>query len=322
MDVRYQVFVSSTFRDLTEERREVIQCLLEMDCIPAGMELFPAADDTAWKLIERVIEQSDYYILIIGGRYGSIDKSGVSYTEREYDYAVLLKKPVLPFLHQDPNAIPAGKSELDKPARDALERFRQKVEASHHAKYWNSPSDLSGKVARALNSQIKISPPMGWVRGDQARRLADVDQISALLEKVNHLLKENQSLKEANTKAMNSLIPRIATEYPLLVRRLRLYIELVPDPTSGEFFGRAFQDAARWSSSTYDELATLLAEVETTHPGVYFSGVDVLRALDPLRIRRVLKTTDVAKKWKIEANAFVAKSHNLQSLIESEPWTP
>ena len=45
MEKRYQIFVSSTFADLQEERQQVIQALMEMDCIPAGMELFPAADE-------------------------------------------------------------------------------------------------------------------------------------------------------------------------------------------------------------------------------------------------------------------------------------
>jgi len=41
MDRRYHVFVSSTYEDLREERREVMQALLALDCIPTGMELFP-----------------------------------------------------------------------------------------------------------------------------------------------------------------------------------------------------------------------------------------------------------------------------------------
>jgi hypothetical protein len=43
MSKRYQVFVSSTFIDLQEERRQAIQTVMELDCFPAGMELFPAA---------------------------------------------------------------------------------------------------------------------------------------------------------------------------------------------------------------------------------------------------------------------------------------
>lgn len=45
MDKRYQVFVSSTYADLKNERSKVIQTLMELGCIPAGMELFPAMDE-------------------------------------------------------------------------------------------------------------------------------------------------------------------------------------------------------------------------------------------------------------------------------------
>jgi hypothetical protein len=53
MDKRYQVFVSSTYADLKEERQYVIQALMEMDCIPVGMELFPVADEEQWKFIDK-----------------------------------------------------------------------------------------------------------------------------------------------------------------------------------------------------------------------------------------------------------------------------
>ena len=87
MDKRYQVFVSSTYADLKQERQHVIQALIEMDCIPAGMELFPAADEEQWEFIKKVIDDCDYYLLVIGGRYGSVTSEGISYTEKEFDYA-------------------------------------------------------------------------------------------------------------------------------------------------------------------------------------------------------------------------------------------
>src|ERR1035437_5854351 len=102
MDKRYQVFVSSTYEDLQEERREVMQALLALDCIPTGMELFSAADEDSWSLIERFISECDYYVVIVGGRYGSVAPDGKSYTEMEYDYAVKAGIPVLAFLHKDP----------------------------------------------------------------------------------------------------------------------------------------------------------------------------------------------------------------------------
>jgi len=167
MDRKYQVFVSSTYVDLVEERQEVIQALLEMDCLPAGMEMFPAADEDQWSLIKEVIDECDYYIVIVGGRYGSVSAEGVSYTEMEYDYAVASGIPVLGFVHANPADIPAGKSELGDEARDKLEAFRVKV-MTRMVKRYASPAELGSVVSRGLNRAIKRTPRPGWVRGDQA----------------------------------------------------------------------------------------------------------------------------------------------------------
>ena len=110
MDKRYQVFVSSTYEDLREERREVMQALLALDCIPTGMELFPAADDDSWSHIQRFISTCDYFVVIVGGRYGSIGPDGKSYTEMEYDHAAEAGLPILAFLHKDPGTIQADKT--------------------------------------------------------------------------------------------------------------------------------------------------------------------------------------------------------------------
>src|SRR5215469_7151069 len=95
---RYQVLVSSTFKDLEQERQKVLQAILEMRAFPSGMEMFPSADDEQWEFIKREIDSSDYYILVVAGKYGSSSPAGTSYTEQEYDYAVAAKKPVLSFL--------------------------------------------------------------------------------------------------------------------------------------------------------------------------------------------------------------------------------
>ena len=99
MDKRYQIFVSSTYADLKEERQRVIQALMEMDCIPAGMELFPAADEEQWLFIKKVIDDCDYYLLVLGGRYGSTTSDGISYTEKEFDYAVSIGLKVVALIH-------------------------------------------------------------------------------------------------------------------------------------------------------------------------------------------------------------------------------
>ncbi|WP_162248078.1 DUF4062 domain-containing protein [Angustibacter sp. Root456] len=167
LDRRHQVFVSSTYLDLVEERRAIIQALLELDCIPAGMEMFPAASEDQWTLIREVIDLSDYYIVVVGGRYGSVTSDGVSFTEMEYDYAVAKGIPVLGFVHSDPGSIPVNMSEIDATARVRLDAFRAKV-MQRMVKEYRTAEELASVVSRGLVRAMKRNPRPGWVRGDQA----------------------------------------------------------------------------------------------------------------------------------------------------------
>src|SRR5712691_1217526 len=142
MDKRYQVFVSSTYTDLIVERKKVIQAVIETNCIPAGMELFPAADEEQFKFIKRVLDDCDYYILVIGGRYGSTTAEGISYTEREYDYAVGKDLKVIALIHEKPDEIAYGKSETDSLLRERLAAFRKKVSVARLVKFWKSTEEL------------------------------------------------------------------------------------------------------------------------------------------------------------------------------------
>jgi len=186
-DKRYQIFISSTFVDLVDERQAVLKGVLELDHMPAGMELFPAADDSAWQLIKDVIDSSDYYVLIIGGRYGSLDDSGIGYTEKEYDYAVSSGKPVIPLLHRNPDNLPREKTETDEVAWKKLQSFRSKVEENHTCVYWESPEDLKAKVIIGLTSAVKRYPAVGWVRADKIPSGATITDALALRERVSEL---------------------------------------------------------------------------------------------------------------------------------------
>lgn len=187
MDRRYQVFISSTFRDLIEERQALQRAILELDHFPAGMELFPAGDDAAWDLIKDVIESSDYYALIIGGRYGSLDEAGIGYTEKEYGYAVSLKKPVIPLLHKNPDNLPRDKTEIDQGSWNKLLAFRAKVEKRHTCVYWSSADELRAQVIIGLTSAFKRHPAVGWVRASEVPSDATLKETLALRSRLADL---------------------------------------------------------------------------------------------------------------------------------------
>jgi sugar-specific transcriptional regulator TrmB len=190
--VRYQIFVSSTYEDLREERQQATQAILEAGYFPSGMELFPASDDTQWELIKRVIEESDYYVVIVAGRYGSLAPEGLSYTEMEYDYAVEKGIPVLGFVRENIGDIPFDNTEKLERNRKKLDAFRQKVMSRTCRKY-STPAELGMAVMKSLIAETRIRPRTGWVRADQARSEEDVQrerQLNEELKEVREYIEE------------------------------------------------------------------------------------------------------------------------------------
>lgn len=188
MNVKYQIFLSSTFEDLKDERQQVVKAILEMGHIPVGMEMFSAGDEEQWELIARAIDQSDYYVVIVAHRYGSTTENGLGYTEKEYDYAVRTGVPVLGFVIDKSAPWPADKMESDKQKAAALERFRLKVREKHVA-FWKDGRDLYGQAAIALGKQIHSRPQPGWVPATEAAS-------PAVTEEMSRLSKENADLRK------------------------------------------------------------------------------------------------------------------------------
>jgi len=203
---RYQIFVSSTFKDLQDERQAVLNAILKLNQFPAGMEIFPAVNDTAWEHIEKVIEVSDYYILIIGGKYGSIEaESGISYTEKEYDFAVSKNIPVLAFTRSDENSIPVGKAEMNEEIREKLKKFKQKVGNKHHWNYWKTIDELKANVVTSLAFAFATNPQKGWVKVGGIDNTELLEQLAKTQKKLDELQIENKQLKQI-ASSNNSLI--------------------------------------------------------------------------------------------------------------------
>jgi hypothetical protein len=189
MDKVHQVFVSSTFADLKEERRQVSNVLAKAGYVVAGMELFPATDEEQLEYIRRVIDRSDYYVVIIGGRYGSSADQATSFTEKEYDYARKRGIPVLAFLHENPRKIAVEKTDEDPAKAELLEQFRKKLSTGRLVKFWNNPNDLCTEVVIAVTNEVNLKPGVGWVRGDQT-----IDP--KVLQESERLRIENEGLRK------------------------------------------------------------------------------------------------------------------------------
>lgn len=187
MGTKYQIFISSTYDDLREQRDQVIRALLEMGHIPVGMEMFSAADETQWKIIARQIEECDYYVVIIAHRYGSL-AGEISYTEKEYDYADSVGVPVIGFVIDETASWPNNLRDLDEKKQTALRNFKNKIQ-SRMVSFWDNKEDLYGKVAIALMKLFQTNPRPGWARASAVIN-------PELTNELSRLSSENASLRD------------------------------------------------------------------------------------------------------------------------------
>jgi len=205
MTKRYQVFVNSTYDDLKEERSKVVQALLNINCMPCGMEYFPASDEDAWNCIERLIPECDYYVVILAGKYGSIPSGEQkSYTQMEYELAVAKGVPVLGLLHKNPAKLPQERCESQPAQRKKLEAFRRQV-TRKLCRLWETADQLPGELLASLTQQITRFPRVGWVRGDTIADEEAKTQIIALQRRFDKQAKQLEDYREKDQTVESEL---------------------------------------------------------------------------------------------------------------------
>lgn len=166
---KYQVFISATFQDLQKERTSAIEAVLMANQLPVAMEAFVASSDEQFDYIKDCIDGSDYYILILGGCYGSVNRTtGKSYTEMEFDYAVEKKIPILAFLYNDISKLKNKDKDLS-----LITNFRNKVTKDRLCKFFNKKGNLKGDILAALLQEIERNPQTGWVKSNTFNRHID-----------------------------------------------------------------------------------------------------------------------------------------------------
>lgn len=205
MEKKYQFFISSTYEDLKEERDVAIHAILTMNQFPIGMEMFSAADDDQWQIIKEAIDSSDYYILIIGNRYGSIDEDmGISYTEKEFDYAIEQHIPVLAFIIDKSALVTADKMENDAQKIIKLSEFKEKVRKSgRYVKFWKNKDNLESLISQSISKSVLRGNRPGWVRTSDFDIEKSHAEILRLAERVHTLEALNSDLQKENNRKPN-----------------------------------------------------------------------------------------------------------------------
>lgn len=175
---KYQVFLSSTYRDLKDERRAAIDAILTSQHIPAGMEMFRGDDIKQKEIIHQWLKQIDIYILILGVRYGDIDpETGISYTEWEYDLAEELNIPRLVILLKDDylrsKEYDISMVEINLPQ---YKSFKDRLTKEHYVHFVSSMDELKYVISTNIDYIIQENREhlKGWIEGTYEGVLSQV----------------------------------------------------------------------------------------------------------------------------------------------------
>jgi polyhydroxyalkanoate synthesis regulator phasin len=190
---KLQVFVSSTYRDLVKERQAAVEAILSAGHIPAGMELFTAGDESQMEVIKQWIDESDVYLLILGGRYGSVEpKTHRSYIHLEYEYALSQNKPLFACVIAEkaiePRVKAEGMSVVEVEYPQELKAFRAEV-LTKMSKFWEDTKDIKIAVTESLSHLARRENLVGWVRPNTQ------SNVPALADEIARLSKQNDQYR-------------------------------------------------------------------------------------------------------------------------------
>lgn len=183
LDTRYQIFISTSGRDMQPERMVLSQTLVGMGFFAWGLEHRTPLTTT---LARRQIDECDYVILLLGSQYGEQAISGVSYLSLEYEYALSQAKPIIVFMHEQPENREIDLQETHPQLKDKFLAFRKKLlHEAEHIFYFKTPRELELAVRLNIPLMIEQYGGQGWVPAHQAQQLED--EIKLLKSKISQL---------------------------------------------------------------------------------------------------------------------------------------
>lgn len=196
MKKKYQIFISSTYTDLQEERQAAVQAILEAGHIPAGMELFKAGNASQLQTIYRWIDESDIYLLILGGRYGSIEPcSQKGYTQLEYEYAVSKGIPAFSIVINDEllqtKIEKMGyKNVMEQKYPDKMAAFREIV-LSKVVCFASDNKDIELGIIKAINEIAELYSLRGWVREPKPEKNIQTIEVEKIKNKKKYFVNDD-----------------------------------------------------------------------------------------------------------------------------------
>ncbi|MEQ1160632.1 DUF4062 domain-containing protein [Acinetobacter calcoaceticus] len=250
LDTRYQIFISTSGRDMQPERMVLSQTLVGMGFFAWGLEHRTPLTTT---LARRQIDECDYVILLLGSQYGEQAISGVSYLSLEYEYALSQAKPIIVFMHEQPENREIDLQETHPQLKDRFLAFRKKLlHEAEHIFYFKTPRELELAVRLNIPLMVEQYGGEGWLPAHQTHHLED--EIKLLKSKILQL---EQRVIEPSIQ-LNEVAPQdiFAFEYQIQA-----------------FQDGNFKELKRQRQMTWSQLLSVLAKrFETAMPEENFAA--------------------------------------------------
>lgn len=180
-------FISSTFLDLKAERKTITDLFKRLNIIPQALDTKPASNNSSKSEIINGIRQSDFVVLLIGGRYGTIDRSFTgsdefSITQWEYNLAFAQKKPIIAMIKNAPSETDKNQEKLAM-----LQRFKKILTHRHSPQYFDNSEELFEKVLHSIIPSYRnsISTHKSYISNLETENDVLKSELELLKEKLN-----------------------------------------------------------------------------------------------------------------------------------------
>lgn len=181
LDKRYQVFITTSGKEMQPERMVVSQTLIGMGFFSWGLE---NRTPLTTAFARRQIDDCDYVLLLLGNQYGEQSVSGVSYMHLEYIYAITKQKPMIVFMYEQPESCEISLQENKTELQNRFQEFRQLLQKEvEQVVYYRTLRDLEVSIRSHLPQMLERYPCTGWVRPKSMQQLQDeIDHLKAKLK--------------------------------------------------------------------------------------------------------------------------------------------
>lgn len=192
LDKRYQVFISTSGSEMQPERIVLTQTLVGMGFFSWGLE---QRTPLSTAFARRQIDDCDYVVLLLGSQYGEQSVSGVGYMHLEYIYAITKQKPMIVFMHEDPDSRDASLQDAKPELREKFKEFRRLLQQEvDQVFYYRSLRDLELAVRFNMPQMLERYPVVGWVRPQNTQALHDeIEQLQAKVAQLKNKLGKTEA---------------------------------------------------------------------------------------------------------------------------------